>query len=90
MLRSSATLRAAAVGDYKWLSGCSAGVILLVGLTTYMNSLRRASAKKQKQGKGATKCLETDGDCYMNAKHFEEYIVISVKTDIINELSPSV
>ncbi|ERH56088.1 hypothetical protein O205_04855 [Bacillus amyloliquefaciens EGD-AQ14] len=34
--------------------------------------------------------MKTDEDCYMNAKHFEEYIVISVKTDIINELSPSV
>lgn len=34
--------------------------------------------------------MKTSRDCYMIAKHFEEYIVISVKTDIINELSPSV
>lgn len=56
-----------------------------------MNSLRRASAKKAKsRAKERQNVLKTDEDCYMNAKHFEEYIVISVKTDIINELSPSV
>lgn len=82
---------AAAVGDYKWLSGCSAGVILLVGLTTYEQLAARISQKKQKAGQRSDEnVLKTDGDCYMNAKHFEEYIVISVKTDIINELSPSV
>ncbi|MED2913418.1 MULTISPECIES: YphA family membrane protein [Bacillus] len=46
---------AAAVGDYKWLSGCSAGVILLVGLTTYEQLAARISQKSKKQGKGATK-----------------------------------
>ncbi|ASP26698.1 hypothetical protein ACJGE4_11175 [Bacillus velezensis] len=46
---------AAAVGDYQWLSGCSAGVILLVGLTTYEQLAARISQKSKKQGKGATK-----------------------------------
>lgn len=46
---------AAAVGGYQWLSGCSAGVILLVGLTTYEQLAARISQKSKKQGKGATK-----------------------------------
>ncbi|QQD80514.1 hypothetical protein JD965_11255 [Bacillus siamensis] len=46
---------AAAVGGYQWLSGCSAGVILLIGLTTYEQLAARISQKSKKQGKGATK-----------------------------------
>ncbi len=91
MSRSSAILRVlATVGDYQWLSGCSAGVVLLVGLTTYEQLAARISQKAKSRAKERQNVLKTDGDCYMNAKHFEEYIVISVKTDIINELSPSV
>ncbi|KXZ21996.1 hypothetical protein AXI59_12130 [Bacillus nakamurai] len=46
---------AATVGDYPWLSGCSAGAVLLVGLTTYEQLVARISAKSKKTGKGATK-----------------------------------